>query len=70
MELAHGHAELGAREVRSQAAVHAHAERDVPIGVAVEAHVVAVGELGFVGVGGTEHRHDLIALVHGIGYGN
>ena len=48
--LAQRDAQLGAGEVGAEAAVDADAERDVAVGLAVEAHDVAVGELGFVGV--------------------
>ena len=43
--------QLQAGEVRAEAAVHAAAEREVAVDLAVEAHVVGVGELGLVGVG-------------------
>ena len=46
--LAQRHPQLEAGQVRAQAAVDAAAEGDVRVDVAVEAHDVAVGELGLV----------------------
>src|SRR6202035_5882828 len=50
-------------QVRPKTAVDAAAEGDVRVDVAVEAHRVAVGEFGFVCVGGADHDHDLVACV-------
>ena len=47
--------------MRPEATVDAAAEGDVAVDLAVEAHLVGVGELGLVGVGRSDHDHDLVA---------
>ena len=54
--------ELEARQVRAEAPVHAAAERVVRVHLAVEAHLVGVGERGLVGVDRAEADAHHVAL--------
>ena len=54
--------QLEARKVRAEAAVHAATERVVRVHLAVEAHLVGVGQRDLVGVDGTEADAHHVAL--------
>ena len=56
------HAQLEARQVRAEAPVHAAAERVVRVHLAVEAHLVGVGQRGLVGVDRAEADAHHVAL--------
>ena len=56
------HPQLAPGEVRSETAVHAAAEGEMPVDLSVEADIVTVGELGRIDVRGAHHhRHEAAA---------
>src|SRR5947207_2547659 len=64
-KLLHRHCHLHACEVRANAAVDAEAEGGVAVLLAVDDHLVGVGEYGGVAVGGGERQQHHLALFEG-----